>query len=78
MRARGGPVGRAIGGFEDVVAAVRRRQQGREPRVVLYDAGGHARVVAPASEGHEALLEAAERIVRLAPERGERSSPGDR
>ena len=38
----------------------------RERRVVLYDAAGHARILPPETEGHEAVLEAADRLMALA------------
>lgn len=67
MKARRGPVGRAVGGIADsLIGTVRRRRQAREPRVVLYDAAGHARVLAPGAEGHDELLDTAEELIRLA------------
>lgn len=59
-------MGRATGIAESVAAAVRRRQQAREPRVVLYDSAGEPRVLPPGSEGHDAVLATAELLVELA------------
>lgn len=76
MRERKGRPPRASGVAEGVAAAVRRRQREREPRVVLYDRSGTARVVAPAASGYDELLEVAERMVELAapPARGRAAS----
>jgi hypothetical protein len=63
---RKGPIGRAAGLAEDVAAAVRRMQREREPRVLLYDQTGYARLLQPEARGHERILEIAERMVELA------------
>jgi hypothetical protein len=55
--------GRVVGIAEGVAAAVRRRQREREPRVVLHDAAGGPRVVAPSAPGYDELLEVAERML---------------
>ena len=60
-RARGG---RAAGIAGGMAAAVRRRQRDREPRVVVYEAGGAPRMIAPSAPGYDELLDAAERILR--------------
>ncbi len=60
-----GPLGRATAVAEGVAAAVRRRQRDREPRVVPYRRGGDPFVLAPGAKGHDAVLEAAERMVSL-------------
>ena len=44
---RKGPIGRAAGIAEGVAATVRRMQRDREPRVLLYDATGDARLLQP-------------------------------
>lgn len=78
MRERRGRPARTSGVAEGVAAAVRRRQREREPRVVLYDRSGTARVVAPAASGYDELLETGGRMVDLVgtpPERRS-SSPG--
>jgi hypothetical protein len=59
--------GRVVGIAEGVAAAVRRRQREREPRVVLFDANGASRLVAPSAPGYDELLELADRMIDLAP-----------
>ena len=44
---RKGPIGRAAGLAEGVAATVRRMQRDREPRVLLYDSTGYARLLQP-------------------------------
>jgi len=67
VKERRGKVSGAVGGLADnVAAAVRRRQQNREPRATLYDGEGHGRVLPPTAEGRDELLEAAERLIELA------------
>jgi hypothetical protein len=62
-----GPVDRAVAAARRVGAVVRRRQQEREPRVVLYDrAGHHPRVLAPGAKGYDRLLEVGAELVELA------------
>ena len=60
---RKGPIGRAAGLAEGVAAAVRRMQREREPRVLVYDETGYARLVQPEARGYEGILEIAERMV---------------
>jgi hypothetical protein len=56
-----------VGGLgESIVAGMRRRQQSREPRVVIYDAAGHSRALRPDSPEHDDLLAAAERVLEAA------------
>jgi hypothetical protein len=62
---RKGPIGRAAGLAEGVAATVRRMQREREPRVLVYDETGYARLVQPNGRGYERLLETAERMVAL-------------
>jgi hypothetical protein len=62
---RKGPIGRAAGLAEGVAATVRRLQREREPRVLVYDETGYARLVQPNGRGYERLLEAAEKMVAL-------------
>ena len=66
MKERGGAVARALGLATEAAAAVRRRQQLRAPRVVLYDAAGHPRLVSPGSETHVELVETASELALLA------------
>jgi hypothetical protein len=63
---RKGPIGRAAGLAGGVAATVRRMQREREPRVLLYDETGYARLVQPEARGNQRLLEIAERMVQLA------------
>ena len=79
MKEQRGPFARTVGLVADTVAGtVRRRRQGRMPRVLVYDADGHPRVVPPGSAGHERLVELAESLVALAAEeRGEPEPAGD-
>ena len=69
MRDRKGALGRATGIAEGVAATVRRMQRDREPRVLVYDAAGHSRLLQPHSRGYERVLEVAERMVELVEER---------
>ncbi|MGH2782295.1 MAG: hypothetical protein ACRDL4_12825 [Thermoleophilaceae bacterium] len=65
---RKGPIGRAAGLAEGFAATMRRMQREREPRVLVYDETGYARLVQPNGRGHERLLETAERMVALVDE----------
>jgi hypothetical protein len=62
---RKGPIGRATGIAEGVAAAVRRAQQGRAPRVLLYDEAGISRTLRPDTAGYDRVLDACERLVEL-------------
>jgi hypothetical protein len=62
---RKGPIGRAADLAEGVAAAVRRMQREREPRVLVYDHSGYARLIQPDARGHDRMLEIAEEMVRL-------------
>jgi hypothetical protein len=74
---RKGALGRATGIAEGVAAAVRRRQRGREPRVLLYDEAGHPRLLGLEDPGRERMIELCEQMVALtAPRRPERE-PGE-
>ncbi len=64
---RKGPLGAMAGLAEDLMAGMRRRQHEREPRVVVYDATGHPRVV-PEGEDRERILELADELVSLSGE----------
>lgn len=66
MRSRRGPLGQVTGVAESVLAAMRRRQQEREPRIVVYDSAGHPRVVPPVAQGYDDALDTAERLVEAA------------
>ena len=62
---RKGPIGRAAGLAEGVAATVRRMQRDREPRVLLYDATGYARLLQPEARGYEKALDVSESMVRI-------------
>ena len=62
---RRGPVGRAAGIAEGLAATMRRLQREREPRVLVYDETGYARLVQPNGRGYERLLETAEKMVAV-------------
>lgn len=62
MSRRKGPIS---GLAEGLAATVRRMQREREPRVLVYDETGYARLVQPDGRGHEALIETADRMVAL-------------
>lgn len=65
MKERQGPLGRALGLAGDLAAAARRRQRDRAPRVVVYDAAGRSRSLAPDDPRHEALLEVGEELIEI-------------
>ena len=60
---RKGPISRAAGLAEGVAATVRRMQREREPRVLVYDPSGYARLVQPEARGHARTMEIAEQMV---------------
>ena len=62
---RKGPIGRAAGLAEGVAATVRRMQREREPRVLLYDPAGYARLIQPEARGHDHIMEVAEKMLAL-------------
>ena len=62
---RRGPTGRAADLAEGFAATMRRMQREREPRLLVYDETGYARLVQPNGRGYESLLETAERMVAL-------------
>jgi len=70
VRERHGPLGRATGLAEGVAAVVRRRQQNREPRVVLYDDRGISRVVPPDVRGYYRVLDTCAELVEVVAEPG--------
>jgi hypothetical protein len=72
---RKGPIGRAAGIAEGVAATVRRMQREREPRVLVYDETGYARLVQPDGRGYERLLQTAERMVELVDESEAEAKP---
>ena len=62
---------------DTISGGVRRRQQEREPRAVLYDAAGEPRIVPAGSEAQADLIEAAERLVEVALDDGDAADPGE-
>jgi hypothetical protein len=56
-------LGRVGGLAESAVAGMKRRQQSRAPRVLVYDAAGQSRALPPESPEQDALLDAAERVL---------------
>jgi hypothetical protein len=77
VKERRGAIGRATGLAEGVAAAMRRMARDREPRVIVYDASGYARLLQPESRGHERVLELSTRMVELVDEdAGERRRSG--
>jgi hypothetical protein len=67
---RKGPIGRAADLAQGFSATMRRIQREREPRLLVYDETGYARLVQPNGRGYESLLETAERMVALVEEAG--------
>jgi hypothetical protein len=63
-----GAIARAADLAEGVASAMRRMQREREPRVVLYDETGYARLLGPQARGQERALELAGRMVELVDE----------
>jgi hypothetical protein len=64
---RKGPLSRAAGIAEGLGATVRRMQREREPRVLVYDPAGYARLIQPEARGHDRIMKIAEEMV-AAPE----------
>ena len=62
---RKGPLGKVAGIAEDFAAGQRRKQARRQPRVTIYDAAGHARVLPEDTPGRAELLEIAEEMTSL-------------
>jgi hypothetical protein len=58
-----------------IAGGVRRRQQEREPRALVYDESGEPRVVAPGTEVHARLVETAEALVEIALDEGGAQRP---
>ena len=67
MKDRKGPVGRAADLAAGVAAAARRSRTQRAPKVVVYDAGGHARVLTPQDPAYEPLLAAGRELIGTGP-----------
>jgi hypothetical protein len=67
VKDRKGPVGRAADLAAGFAAAARRGRREREPKVVVYDAAGHARVITPADDAYERLLAAGRELIGPGP-----------
>jgi hypothetical protein len=71
VKERKGALSRATGLAGGMAATMRRIARDREPRVLIYDSAGHARLLQPGARGQARVLELAERMVELAnPPRG--------
>ena len=66
---RKGPLSRAAGLAEGMAATVRRMQREREPRVLVYDPSGYARLVQPEARGHDHIMDLAEQMLAKVAER---------
>ena len=67
MRERRGRLGRTVGAVADSIASAARRSGPRagEPRVVVYDAAGHATLLRAESPEQERILGIAEQMIAL-------------
>jgi hypothetical protein len=77
VKERRGAIGRATGIAEGMAATVRRIARDREPRVIVYNAAGYARLLQPESRGHERVLEISEQMVELVSAAGDRRRDPD-
>jgi hypothetical protein len=77
VKERRGAIGRATGIAEGMAATVRRIARDREPRVIVYNAAGYARLLQPESRGHERVLEVSEQMVELVSAAGDRGRDPD-
>ena len=67
MKERKGAFGLMVGGIVDsVVQTARRSRAQREPKIVVYDAAGHGRVVTPADAAYQPLLTAGRELIAAA------------
>jgi hypothetical protein len=66
---RKGPLSRAAGLAEGMAATMRRMQREREPRVLVYDPAGYARLIQPDARGHAQIMEVAEEMLSQVAER---------
>jgi hypothetical protein len=77
VKEKKGAFGRATGLAGGAAATMRRIARDREPRVLLYDAAGLARLLQPEARGHARVLELSERMAALAGEPTPASSSKD-
>jgi len=66
---RKGPLSRAAGLAGGMAATMRRMQREREPRVLVYDPTGYARLIQPEARGHARIMELAEEMLSTVAER---------
>ena len=70
MKERRSTIGSMVGGIAGQVAGtVRRRQQDREPRVLLYDKHGMPSTLPVGAPGRDAIVATAGKLVELADRR---------
>ena len=62
---RKGPLSRAAGIAEGMANTVRRMQREREPRVLVYDPAGYARLIQPEARGQDRIMDVAEEMLTL-------------
>jgi hypothetical protein len=62
---RKGPLSRAAGLAEGMANTVRRMQREREPRVLVYDPAGYARLIQPEARGQDRIMDVAEEMLTL-------------
>ena len=62
---RKGPLSRAAGLAEGMAATVRRMQREREPRVLVYDPAGYARLIQLDARGHDKIMDVAGQMLAL-------------
>ena len=62
---------------DTIAGGVRRRQQGREPRALVYDAAGEPRLVRAGGDEQRGLVEVAEVLVDIALEDAEPDAAED-
>ena len=68
MKERKGPLGRATDLAEGMAATMRRMARDREPRVLIYDSAGYARLVQPDARGYDRILDVSEQLLELGAE----------
>ena len=66
MKERKGALSRATELAGSVVAGVRRRQQARVPKVLLYDESGRPRILDADGDGAKRLVATAQEMVTIA------------
>lgn len=63
---RKGALGRVGDIAETLAAGAKRRQQAREPRVLIHDDAGEPRVLQPGMKGRDEIVEVAEQMIEVA------------